>query len=113
MYGSLEELCQPHSVPGVLQVPGASNPAGQVPDWVATTIWVSARSLMSWLAANVSASAAICSWVAPGGGTLLSWNTPSNTDWLKMGKPEPSPYCERMVDQLSFCPPGCRTPRPV
>src|SRR5690348_15319259 len=113
MYGSLEELCQAQYVPVPPQTLGASKPCGQVPDWVATTIWASVRSVMCWLAAKVSASAAIAAWVAPCGGVVLSLNAPTYTDWLKIGAPELLPYCDRMVDQLSFGLLGCRTPRPA
>ncbi len=46
MYGSLEELCQPQLVVPELPQAGAANPVGQVPDWVATTIWASVGSVM-------------------------------------------------------------------
>src|SRR5215469_7034902 len=112
MYGSLEELCQAQYVPVPPQA-GASKPCGQVPDWVATTTWASVRSVMPCMAVNASASAAIWAWVAPGGGVVLSWNVPASTDWVKIGAPELSPYCDKIVDQLSFGWPGCRAPRPL
>src|SRR6516225_4922023 len=102
MYGSLEELCQAQYVPVPPQA-GASKPCGQAPDWVAT---------MPWVPVKASASAAIWAWVAPGGGVVLSWNVPASTDLVKIGAPELSPYCDKIVDQLSFVWPGCRAPRP-
>src|SRR5215468_8483408 len=113
MYGTVEELCQAQYVPPLPHTLGASKPCGQVPDWVATTIWASVRSVMFWLAAKVSASAAIAAWLACRGGVLLSLNAPANTDLLKIGAPELSPYCDRMVDQLSLGWPCCRAPRPA
>src|SRR5215467_8623805 len=112
MYGSLEELCQAQYV----RVPGQDEPSkpwGQVPDWVATTIWASVRSVIPWAAAKASGSVAIWAWVAPGVGVVSSLNVSVNTEWLKIGPFEGVPYCDKMVDQLSFGWPGCRTPRPA
>src|SRR5215468_9533103 len=104
MYGSLEELCQAQYV----RVPGQDEPSkpwGQVPDWVATTIWASVRSVIPWAAAKASASVAIWAWLACSGGVVPSWNVPASTDWLKIGPGDgggPLPYCDMIVDQLSF-----------
>ena len=79
-----------------------AKPCGQVPDWVATTIWASLRSVMPWFAANVSASAPSWSWlVFLGGVVLVSLKAPSYTSPENAGKPVASAYWEVIVDQLS------------
>ena len=77
------------------------NPCGQVPDWVATMISASLRSVMPWFCANVSASAPIWNRLVLCGGTLVSLNTPAKTDPENAGTPVVSAYWEVIVDQLS------------
>ena len=55
----------------------AMKPCGHVPDWVATMIVASVRSVIPWFSANVSASAPIWSRLVSDGGVLVSSKAPS------------------------------------
>src|SRR5215831_14172881 len=88
-------------VPPVGQ-PVPTKPFGHVPDWVATTICASSRSVMLWFAAKVSASAPIWALLAWSGGMPVSLKAPANTVPENAAEPVLSAYGEVIVDQLSF-----------
>src|SRR5260370_31494339 len=100
MNGSLDEPWKPQ----LLRVPvhaDPTKPGGQVPDWVATTICASARSVMLLAWTNASASAPSWSRLGLLGGGLMSLKTFTNTVPENADAPVLSAYGEVIVDQLS------------